>query len=286
MSVYDFKGRMRKTFGEDKMYISENAPHRDAIGLHDYWSGKFKHHIKRMLLEEGVTSRTDYDLKNIHNIVEDEYINFNQFDGTSPLGRIFYEPDDKFIDNYHEFLKWFNKNIFQFDFYFQATPTIRFNCANAQLTGEDRRLPYPRYHCDVEYGHPPQEINLWWSFTDNEQSGFSVSNLKDSEKWYGEYDFDYDKFTEDSWNNEPNFVKRGESISEEVTKNGDTMILFDSRIIHSAIARKDKTTRVSLDVRLTAVDDFVDGYVGKGRMGAEFKPGGKFGYHEKSIKNL
>ena len=40
----------------------------------------------------------------------------------------------------------------------------------------------------------------------------------------------------------------------------------------------------SLDIRLTAVNDFVDGYVGKGRMGAEFKPGGKFGYHEKSIK--
>ena len=48
MSVYDFKGRVRKTFGEDKMYMSEKTPHRDAIGLHDYWTGKFKHHIKRM----------------------------------------------------------------------------------------------------------------------------------------------------------------------------------------------------------------------------------------------
>ena len=32
--------------------------------------------------------------------------------------------------------------------------------------------------------------------------------------------------------------------------------------------------------------DFVDGYVGKGRMKAEFKPGGRFGYYEKSIKEI
>jgi len=276
MSVYGFSGRLRNTFQKDKLYFPVSS----------YWKNKFTYQIKRMLFENDIIDTTNYDLKNIHKLVDDKYINYNQYDGTSPLGRLFYEPDEEFINNYHEFLKWLNINVFRFDFYFQATPTIRFNCADAQLTGEDKRLPYPRYHCDVEYGHPPQETNLWWSFTKNKQSGFSVSNLTDSKKWYGEYDFDYDKFTEDSWDNEPNFVKRGESISEEVTENGDTMILFDSRIIHSAISRKDKTTRVSMDIRINAVEDFVDGYVGKGRMGAEFKPGGKFGYHKKSIKKI
>lgn len=276
MSVYGFSGRLRNTFQKDKLYFPVSS----------YWKNKFTYQIKRMLFENDIIDTTNYDLKNIHKLVDDKYINYNQYDGTSPLGRLFYEPDEEFINNYHEFLKWLNINVFRFDFYFQATPTIRFNCADAQLTGEDKRLPYPRYHCDVEYGHPPQETNLWWSFTKNKQSGFSVSNLTDSKKWYGEYDFDYDKFTEDSWDNEPNFVKRGESISEEVTENGDTMILFDSRIIHSAISRKDKTTRVSMDIRINAVEDFVDGYVGKGRMGAEFKPGCKFGYHKKSIKKI
>ena len=276
MSVYGFKGRLRKTFGKDKLYFP----------VPSYWKGKFKHHIKRMLFENDVIDIINYDLKDIHELVDGKYINFNQFDGTSPLGQLFYEPDEKFIKNYHEFLKWLNKDVFKFDFFFQATPTIRFNCAGAQLTGKDRRDPYPRYHCDVEYGHPPQEINLWLPFTKNTQTGFSVSNLKDSEKWYEEYNFDYDKFTDDSWDNDEEFVHRGESISEEViTKNGD-MILFDSRTIHSAIERKDKTTRVSLDIRVNAVEDFVDGYVGKGRMRAEFRPGGRFGYHEKSILNI
>ena len=128
---------------------------------------------------------------------------------------------------------------------------------------------------------------MWWSLTKNNQSGFSVSNLKDSKNWYEEYQFDLDKFTEDSWNNSSSFVKRGESISEEVTNgNGDLMLVFDSRIIHSSIERKDKTTRVSIDIRINPVEDFVDGYIGKGRMGAEFHPGGKFGYHEKSILEL
>lgn len=287
MSVYDFEGRLRKTFGKDKLYFSENTPYTDAIGLHNYWSGKFIYHIKRTLVKKGVIDRTDYDLKNIHELVDSKYINYKQFDGTSPLGQLFYEPDDEFIDYYHEFLKWLNESVFKFDFYFQATPTIRFNCAGAQLTGEDKRLPYPRYHCDVDYGHPPQEINLWWSFTQNKQSGFSVSNLKDSEKWYAEYDFDREKFTQDSWDNYESFIKRGESISEEVTNgDGDLMILFDSRTIHSAIERKDKTTRVSVDVRVIGVEDLEDGHVGNGRMKAEFKPGGKFGYHEKSILNI
>ena len=34
------------------------------------------------------------------------------------------------------------------------------------------------------------------------------------------------------------------------------------------------------------VEKFVDGYVGSGRMKAEFKPNGKFGYFEKSVKEI
>ena len=41
-----------------------------------------------------------------------------------------------------------------------------------------------------------------------------------------------------------------------------------------------------MDIRINPVDKFVDGYVGKGRMKAEFKPGGKFGYHLLSSKKI
>jgi len=41
-----------------------------------------------------------------------------------------------------------------------------------------------------------------------------------------------------------------------------------------------------MDVRINPVSDFVDGYIGAGRMKAEFKPDGKFGYHKKSIEEM
>ena len=45
-------------------------------------------------------------------------------------------------------------------------------------------------------------------------------------------------------------------------------------------------TRVSMDIRINPVDNFVHGYVGSGKQQAEFWPGGHFGYHEKSIEEL
>ena len=41
-----------------------------------------------------------------------------------------------------------------------------------------------------------------------------------------------------------------------------------------------------MDVRINPVDDFIDGYVGGGRMKAEFKPGGRAGYYKKSIGEI
>jgi hypothetical protein len=49
--------------------------------------------------------------------------------------------------------------------------------------------------------------------------------------------------------------------------------------------RKDDT-RVSMDIRINPVKLFKHGYVGTGVQKAEFWPGGKFGYNEKSIKEL
>ena len=287
MNVYREKGRLRKNFDTDKLVIYSHTRYGNSRENHKYWSDKFRDNIKRTLIKRGIIDDTDFDLKNIHNLVDSKYINFNQFDGTCELGRIFYEPESDFIDGYHSFLKSLFNNILKFDFYFQKIPTIRFYCADSILIGYDKRMPYPRYHCDVEYGHPPQEINLWYTFTKNNQSGFALSNLIDSEKWYSEYDYNFENFSEDSWNNDEKFVKRGQRICEDVVlKDDGLMILFDSRTIHSSTARHDKTTRVTMDIRINPVEDFVDGYVGKGRMKAEFKPGGKFGYHKKSISNI
>jgi len=61
--------------------------------------------------------------------------------------------------------------------------------------------------------------------------------------------------------------------------------LFNSLRIHSGMPRQDDT-RVSMDIRINPVDNFVHGYIGSGTQKAEFWPGGHFGYHEKSIEEL
>ena len=269
-NCYDFDGKLKKLFGQDKLFLDD---------LESTWLGSFNRAIKKFLVEKNITETDDFDLNQIHNHVDLEYQVTGADDGISKLGQMFYEiEDESYFELYHKFLKEIRDEVLKCDFYFQETPTIRF-WFKGQKT-------IPKYHTDMDLGHPPQEINLWWGFTNNEQTGFVVgNNLKDCEGWYSSYDFDRSKFYQDAESQSKEFNSIGEGITSEAESN--RIIMFDSRMIHSAIDRStDDTTRVSMDVRLNPVDEFKDGYTGLGRMKAEFKPGGKFGYHPKSIDQI
>ena len=269
-NCYDFDGKLKKLFGQDKLFLDD---------LESTWLGSFNRAIKKFLVEKNITETDDFDLNQIHNHVDLEYQVTGPDDGISKLGQMFYEIEDEtYFELYHKFLKQIRDEVLKCDFYFQETPTIRF-WFKGQKT-------IPKYHTDIDLGHPPQEINLWWGFTNNEQTGFVVGdNLKDCEGWYSSYDFDRSKFYQDAESQSKEFNSIGEGITSEADSN--RIIMFDSRMIHSAIDRSsDDTTRVSMDVRLNPVDEFKDGYTGLGRMKAEFKPGGKFGYHSKSIDQI
>ena len=81
------------------------------------------------------------------------------------------------------------------------------------------------------------------------------------------------------------FSLKCHKLANEVESTLDYVFMFDSCRIHSAMARK-YDTRISVDVGINPVDLFVDGYVGRGKNTAEYWPGGKFGYNEKSIGEL
>jgi len=269
-NCYNFDGKLRTLYGMDKLSSSS---------LNTSWLHDFEGVIKKFLVEKNITETDDFDLNQIHNHVDLEYQVTGPDDGISKLGQMFYEIEDEtYFEIYHKFLKQIRDEVLKCDFYFQETPTIRF-WFKGQKT-------IPKYHTDMDLGHPPQEINLWWGFTNNEQTGFVVgNNLKDCEGWYSSYDFDRSKFYQDAESQSKEFNSIGEGITSEAESN--RIIMFDSRMIHSAIDRStDDTTRVSMDVRLNPVDEFKDGYTGLGRMKAEFKPGGKFGYHPKSIDQI
>ena len=125
---------------------------------------------------------------------------------------------------------------------------------------------------------------MWFSLTNNKHSEFHVVDFKNSKKWFSEYDYNIDKFIENAINNNK-FNDIGNKLSLEVNSNLESIFVFNSLCIHTNKPRLNDS-RVSIDIRINPVDGFIDGYVGSGRMKAEFKPNGKFGYYKKSIKEI
>jgi hypothetical protein len=105
-----------------------------------------------------------------------------------------------------------------------------------------------------------------------------------SKKWLDEVDNNEELFIERAINDK-DFNSKADALCFEVEANTNKIFFFDSLCIHTNQPRTGDS-RVSIDIRINPIENFVDGYIGKGRMKAEFRPGGKFGYYEKSIKEL
>ena len=125
------------------------------------------------------------------------------------------------------------------------------------------------------------------SLTENKHSGFYTISKEKSLSWIKEYNFNLEKYLEDVFKykgSECDFNNKGFDLAKEVPAKTDNIYLFDSLCIHSARPRKNDT-RISIDVRINPVDDFIDGYIGTGNTGAKFSPDGHNGYNKYSIKN-
>ena len=247
------------------------------------WNKIFREDLLRLLVDRNIVNdsyRWCADLENLHLYVNKELFDYSMEKGVNPLTIEFYDTDDKFLQIYYDFLRDLKLEL-GFDFYFQATPTIRFHAPNVK-----NEFHYPIFHSDpIGYGHPPQEINIWFSLTKNKNSCFYIIDKDKSRSWLESYDSDVEKFKDEASKARDindDFNKIGLELGEEVESRIDCIYLFDSLCMHSNIPRKEDT-RISIDVRINPVDEFVDGYVGDGNMKAEFKPGGRFGYHKYSI---
>tara|TARA_R110000751_G_scaffold14073_5_gene46212 strand:+ start:215 stop:1024 length:810 start_codon:yes stop_codon:yes gene_type:complete len=259
----------------NKIYDLSDKGH---IYLDSEWNEKFRNETLRLLKEKKIINNDVVDLENLHNhVIDKSLMDYDFGSGVNGITKNLYDLDEEFLKIYKEFIKDLHEKL-GFDFYFQDAPTIRVHCPNTKNQNH-----YPRYHSDCFYGHPPQEINMWFSLTANKDSGFNVLDFDNSKKWYKEVDYNTETFIKKAINSKE-FNETGDSLSFKVESNLNNIFLFDSLMIHTNQPRLDDT-RVSIDMRINPVDGFVDGYVGAGRMKAEFKPGGKFGYSEKSIKN-
>ena len=264
------------------------------------WNNQFKAEVASFLVSRGVLSTPDVDLKNLHALIDERYLEFETIsteknNNSRPVieDLMFdFAETDSLQRLYHSFLKWLHADVIKKNFYFQRIPTVRVRTPSP-LDAE--MLALPNWHADSFFGHSPKELNAWFGLTDNDRSGFHVKTLEDSQKWFGEYGYDRTEWTKKCFSRDSAFNHKGFANAHEVQDIADTIFLFDSRCIHTGTYRTeiDPTTKISMDVRVILVEAYewiiMDGipvYKGLGVQKAEFRPGTPYGYHESTIESL
>src|SRR3990167_3762222 len=236
--------------------------------------------ISRLLLEKKLIP-TAIPLERLHECLADEMRAYNFNDGINQISTHFYETDASFMQIYYDFIRFLQTALVHEPFLFQATPPIRIHCPNAENSHH-----YPRYHTDIGYGHPPEEINVWLPLTPLlDGHSFRLMSVAESKKLLGRFDYDFNAFIEHAIHNHV-FSRECDLLSQPVTTAFGRLLAFDSRSVHTGEPLKTHT-RISIDIRIVPVKQFalraVD-YQGSGRRKILFQPG--HCYHEKNSQQL
>jgi hypothetical protein len=261
------ENRFQKLFNASSIELGAGAFPKNAM-----------HDIRQFILYTIGLSVTD-ELEYLHQVLPGKYQIYDPDSGVNKISEFLYEMDGRFIDNYHAFVKETLRQHFHFPFYFQKAPTIRIQTPNGNAS-----VHYPRYHNDLMYGHPPGEINVWLPLTkplEPEQHGFRMCDVE-----YSDFLMEMNPYFIALASTDPEFNDKINCMAHDVTTPADKFLAFDSRCIHSAYPMQSRT-RISIDVRIIALDDFnaLDKeYRGAGRMKMLYAPG--HAYHELSSEEL
>lgn len=244
--------------------------HQDHIEIDCHASSlAFRNEIERILLEKNLIQKK-VELENLHEVLTDEIKAYNFDDGVNKISTYFYDTDDKFLVVYHQFIRFLRQHFLQEPFWFQATPTIRIHCPNAKNNHH-----YPRYHSDISYGHPPEEINIWFPLTNLlDGHSFRAMSVATSREILQPFAYDFDAFIQSAIHDKP-FSKSCENQAKSVTTAFGKMMAFDSRCIHSGEPMQTHT-RVSMDIRILPLSQYANmkiEYQGSGRRKILFTPG-------------
>ena len=236
-------------------------------------STKIRVKLEELLVDKNIiNSRVDFKLEDLHAYIPESMKTYNFNSGVNVISQKFYETDIEFRNLYLEFIKGLYNNFFHFPFYFQKTPTIRLHCPDAIKSNH-----YPRYHSDVGYGHPPQEINLWIPLThpvEKQKHGFRVMDLDSTRKILDGYNYNFESFINDAIKSKI-FNQEMNKYSPQVDTVFGESFIFDSRCLHSAEPLK-RHTRVSIDIRFISIADYQRDkylYQGQGKLKSLYEPG-------------
>lgn len=265
----DEKKVLIRTTYNDRSYF-QSLFQSDYIEINCQESSRaFRSEIERILLEKGLIKES-IALENLHEVLSDEMKSYNFDDGVNKISTFFYDTDSSFINIYHQYIKYLRENFVKEPFWFQETPTIRIHCPNGKNNHH-----YPRYHSDISYGHPPEEINIWLPLTELlDGHSFQRLSVDASRNILERFDYDFNSFIHGAIH-DTNVNQTCESVASPVKTAFGTMLAFDSRCIHSGEPMK-KHTRISMDIRILPLSQYEKmniEYQGSGRRKILFKPG-------------
>ena len=262
---------IQKKFNEDYLFLDSK------------YINEFKDRVRGLLEEKEITNEID-SMENLHNeLLVDEMRHYDDYSGVNTVGKSFYDLDPELEKIYHKYIVEELIPHFGFDFYFQKQPTIRFHFPDSKNSDH-----YPRWHSDIQYGHPPMEINALIPLTINKDFGFRFYGVNDSSKIYNTKNYNLNECLEELINNKE-LQKKLEKESLKGVENMDSVLFFDARCLHTAIPRDEceKNTRGSIDFRLYPKKDYDENsviYKGSGRMQIEYSVG--VAYHELTAMEL
>lgn len=267
LSVDEKKSLIRYTYLNPSYF--EHVFSNDQVEIDHPFGQRFREQIERILLEKNLI-KTIVPLEQLHEVLSDEMKAYNFDDGVNRISTFFYDTDASFTHVYHDFIRFLREHFLKEAFWFQATPTLRIHCPNARNSHH-----YPRYHSDISYGHPPEEINIWFPLTEMlDGHGFRTLSVPASRTLLEPFDYDFGSFIERAIHDKP-FSLGCEQLARPVTTELGRMLAFDSRCIHSGEPMK-AHTRISMDIRilpLTQYEKMTIEYQGSGRRKILFAPG-------------
>tara|TARA_R110002020_G_scaffold336383_1_gene551589 strand:+ start:5130 stop:6014 length:885 start_codon:yes stop_codon:yes gene_type:complete len=273
LEEYTKTSSIQKKFNEDYLFFESN------------YIDKFKNRVKELLEEKNIINNLGLDsMENLHDmLLNDDMRHYDDYSGVNEVGKSFYDLDTKLEKIYHEFIVKELVPFFGFDFYFQKQPTIRFHFPDSKNSDH-----YPRWHSDIQYGHPPMEINALIPLTLNKDFGFRFYDVKNSSRIYKNKNYNLDESLEEFITNKE-LQDKLEQDSFKGVENMDSVLFFDARCLHTAIKRDDceKNTRGSIDFRIYPKKDYDENsviYKGSGRMQIEYSVG--VAYHELTAYEL
>jgi len=263
-SIYAKKSYFQELFSQDTIEL-------DMMEL----AQAFRQEITRMLIEKGLIKKA-IELESLHECLSDEMKAYNFDDGVNKISTYFYETDDSFMKLYHRFMIFLRTHFVKEPFWFQKIPTLRIHCPRGLNSHH-----YPRYHTDIGYGHPPEEINIWIPFTRRLTGhGFRVMDTLASKQILEKFNYSFSDFIHFAIHNK-SFSKKCDAFASPVLTDYGKLLAFDSRCIHTGEPLK-WHTRISMDTRILPVSQYQKmkiTYQGSGRRKIIFAPG--HCYHEK-----